>query len=512
LTPFGSPYDHDGNPLTDALWSYTWDAENRLIAMESTSAAIAGSITKQKLEFAYDYLHRRVQKKTYTWSGSAWTLATHRKFLYEGWNVIREDELLTAKVKTLAWGLDLVGSLSQSGGVGALLALHDTATNEAYLPGYDGNGNVAVMVDVATGTLKATYEYSPFGQFLRKEGSYAEANPIRFSTKYTDEETDLVYYGRRYYDPMDGRFVGRDPIEEQGGINMYAFVANNTVNSWDYLGMHSFAWGSNWSEGISEEQWADFDEDRRYDPTDFMSGLGSFGEQDPWVVRELNLFNSNNFNVRTHDNRDLSGSGSGGDLISAIGGTVSSIGNAARNVFVTHIAEDGSLMTSRGEVTNVNVLVTPHNVSVSDMEGDLESVALGARGLDLIVETVVGFVAGRVGGSVTGQKAKQVTDGAIGFEELFTAVTIGGNALNRISRGTDIHASVEFETPGSRLFGFIPVPWGTETETIDRRVDHPNPHMDGGWPYQQNWQIEQNIDEWWPYFLDTAVDIIIDEE
>jgi len=239
LTPFGSPYDHDGNPLTDALWSYTWDAENRLIAMESTSAAIAGSITKQKLEFAYDYLHRRVQKKTFTWSGSAWTLATHRKFLYEGWNVIREDELLTAKVKTLAWGLDLVGSLSQSGGVGALLALHDTATNEAYLPGYDGNGNVAVMVDVATGTLKATYEYSPFGQFLRKEGSYAEANPIRFSTKYTDEETDLVYYGRRYYDPMDGRFVGRDPIEEQGGINLYAFVANGSVNRWDYLGLSS---------------------------------------------------------------------------------------------------------------------------------------------------------------------------------------------------------------------------------------------------------------------------------
>jgi len=183
--------------------------------------------------------------------------------------------------------LDLVGSLSQSGGIGALLALHDTGTNEAYLPGYDGNGNVAVMIDVATGALKATYEYSPFGQFLRKEGAYAEANPVRFSTKFTDEETGLVYYGRRYYDPKDGRFVGRDPIEEQGGLNLYAFVANGTVNRWDYLGMN---WGTRWWEGVSEAQWADFDEDRRYDPTDFASGLGSFGEQDPLVARAQSGF------------------------------------------------------------------------------------------------------------------------------------------------------------------------------------------------------------------------------
>jgi hypothetical protein len=34
-----------------------------------------------------------------------------------------------------------------------------------------------------------------------------------------------------------GRFINRDPIEEQGGLNLYAFVRNNGVNTWDYLGM-----------------------------------------------------------------------------------------------------------------------------------------------------------------------------------------------------------------------------------------------------------------------------------
>jgi hypothetical protein len=42
-----------------------------------------------------------------------------------------------------------------------------------------------------------------------------------------------------------GRFINRDPIEEQGGFNLYAFVRNNAVNAWDYLGMNPL---SEWME------------------------------------------------------------------------------------------------------------------------------------------------------------------------------------------------------------------------------------------------------------------------
>ena len=49
--------------------------------------------------------------------------------------------------------------------------------------------------------------------------------------------TGLVYYGRRYYDPSNGRFLGRDPKMEAGGLNLYGFCRNNGVNRWDYLGM-----------------------------------------------------------------------------------------------------------------------------------------------------------------------------------------------------------------------------------------------------------------------------------
>ena len=54
----------------------------------------------------------------------------------------------------------------------------------------------------------------------------AKANPFRFSTKYQDDETDLLYYGYRYYSANAGRWNSRDPIGESGGKNLYAFVSN----------------------------------------------------------------------------------------------------------------------------------------------------------------------------------------------------------------------------------------------------------------------------------------------
>jgi len=39
-------------------------------------------------------------------------------------------------------------------------------------------------------------------------------------------------------------FLNRDPIEEEGGLNLYAFVGNDPVNHWDYLGLDFIAVGT----------------------------------------------------------------------------------------------------------------------------------------------------------------------------------------------------------------------------------------------------------------------------
>jgi RHS repeat-associated protein len=64
-------------------------------------------------------------------------------------------------------------------------------------------------------------------------------NPFRFSTKYLDQETGLLYYGYRYYQPESGRWLGRDPIHERGGKNLYGFVNNDSIRLTDRLGLNN---------------------------------------------------------------------------------------------------------------------------------------------------------------------------------------------------------------------------------------------------------------------------------
>src|SRR5207302_333834 len=89
----------------------------------------------------------------------------------------------------------------------------------------------------SNGESSACYEYSPFGQVFLATGPFAKSNVFGFSTKYQDGETDLLYYGHRFYDHMRGRWLSRDPIMEEGGPNLYGFVGNSVANKWDALGL-----------------------------------------------------------------------------------------------------------------------------------------------------------------------------------------------------------------------------------------------------------------------------------
>jgi len=234
-------YDADGNLDDDSLWTYTYDGEDRVKQIKSKLPAGAG-YTRLQLDFKYDYRGRRIEK---TVTNLETTSVTSKlRFLYDGWNLVAEYDASGASPtisRTFAWGLDVNGALSHVGHAGALLQIVDRVASKTYLPTYDASGNVSNLLDAADGTVVATYEYGPFGEPLRREeaasGGYAKNNPFRFSTKYTDEETGLVYYGMRFYSPTMGRFINRDPAEEGGGLNLHAFVGNNPINAADVLGL-----------------------------------------------------------------------------------------------------------------------------------------------------------------------------------------------------------------------------------------------------------------------------------
>ena len=199
----------------DRSRTYGWNGENRLISAENGDT---------RLEFSYDYMGRRFEKKVYT----ANVLTKHEKFVYDGYKLIQVLDALNSDAVTMAFawhpestGLDTPFSMTYDG--------------ETYYYVTDGNKNVMSLIDAA-GTKAAEYVYDPFGRLLSSTGELAEINPFRFSSEYHDDETGLVYYNYRYYSPELGRWISRDPIEEEGGVNLYAMVENSPVNKIDLYG------------------------------------------------------------------------------------------------------------------------------------------------------------------------------------------------------------------------------------------------------------------------------------
>jgi RHS repeat-associated protein len=232
-------YDADGNEVSDGEWARVWDAENRLITTFKNG---------KRVKFTYDYKGRRVQKRVWDSTEETGAPVLDHRFVYDGWNVIAVLDGNTGGLpvaQSFTWGKDLSGSLEGAGGVGGLLAVND-ATLGTHFCCFDGNGNVMKLVYASgqnAGTESAAYEYGPFGEVVSKTGAMGTANAFRFSTKYQDDETGLLYYGLRYLRTSTGGWPNRDPIAERGGRNLYGFVDNNPLMWVDLFGLRTFGLG-----------------------------------------------------------------------------------------------------------------------------------------------------------------------------------------------------------------------------------------------------------------------------
>ena len=205
-------------------WTYAYDAANRLTMVSSNGVPLVTN--------ADDAQGRRVRKAT---PGAITT------FFYDDWNLVEERIACTnGTTSTIQyhWGTDLSGSLHGAGGIGGLLYLKRNGT--IYVPLYDANGNVTKCLD-ANGSVVASYTYDAFGNLLSQSGDLADTFAFRFSTKYYDAESGLTYFGRRFYLPSLRRWLNRDPLEEQGGVNLYGFCGNNALVNLDKDGHAYFA-------------------------------------------------------------------------------------------------------------------------------------------------------------------------------------------------------------------------------------------------------------------------------
>ena len=83
------------------------------------------------------------------------------------------------------------------------------------------------------GSSAESYRYQPFGKealFDNQGNNIDQALASwRYSSKRKDAEWDLLYFGRRYYDPEAGRWLTPDPIGFADGMNLYVFNHNNPL-------------------------------------------------------------------------------------------------------------------------------------------------------------------------------------------------------------------------------------------------------------------------------------------
>ena len=76
-----------------------------------------------------------------------------------------------------------------------------------------------------------------FGNLVSSSGLVSQ--PYQYVGKegyYRESQLDLYLLGQRWYDEEVGRFISRDPIGEEGGLNLYVYVGNNPVNNIDPYG------------------------------------------------------------------------------------------------------------------------------------------------------------------------------------------------------------------------------------------------------------------------------------
>ena len=208
--------DHDGS-------TYIWDPAGRL-----RWARVDGQTTKYK----YDALGRRVWRKRNTpptvlvwWGDHEQAELQHQS----------GEQTIANYVHSHPERLNALIARAVGGDERKIQHYHKNYLDHVYAVS-DKDGNVLER-----------YRYSPFGQIeiYGPTGTYlgnstknsAIGNTRTWNTRILDPDTNLYMYKYRHYHAALGRFMSRDPIGEDGGVNLYAFVGNEPINSWDRLGL-----------------------------------------------------------------------------------------------------------------------------------------------------------------------------------------------------------------------------------------------------------------------------------
>lgn len=202
-------YDLNGNLIQAGENTYSYDALNRLVAISTPQGTT---------RYTYDHENRRMSKCA-TDSSEAPML-----FFYFGMNEL-------GSCKGGDWVVRVLGE-NEGGERGASLLIENG--EGSWIPLTDLTGNISQIEDT-TGSVCESYTFDLFG--IESEKTDTPLSPWRYSGKRIDEESGLVYFGHRYYDPTLGRWITADPKGYSAGPNLYAYVNNSPIAHLDQYGL-----------------------------------------------------------------------------------------------------------------------------------------------------------------------------------------------------------------------------------------------------------------------------------
>jgi RHS repeat-associated protein len=213
-------YDANGNLLKvkDAgnvvLRSYEWDASNRLLAIQIPGAVAAGT---KRTEFVYDGAGRRVRQLDKEHNGSAWATQSHWYYLWDGLELAQKRDVSTGNV------LANYFANGEQQGANSLVYLSDHL------------GSPRSWYRVSDGAVGSA-DYSAYG--VRTVTATGPGVPEGGYTGHLHHPASgLALAPYRAYDPALGRWISEDPIEEEGGVNLYGYVENDPIHAIDELGL-----------------------------------------------------------------------------------------------------------------------------------------------------------------------------------------------------------------------------------------------------------------------------------
>jgi RHS repeat-associated protein len=104
----------------------------------------------------------------------------------------------------------------------------------------DDLGSPRLVLQTQSGAVAQIMQHDPFGRIIRD--SAPGKQPFGFAGGLYDNDTRLVRFGAREYDPEAGRWLSKDPILFAGGDpNLYGYVLNDPINFTDPTGLFPWA-------------------------------------------------------------------------------------------------------------------------------------------------------------------------------------------------------------------------------------------------------------------------------